>query len=455
MLNRLLLIFLEKKGDAKGNKVPEIFLSNFYSLDESKRREILFACKDSNIKTQRRVDLMNYVRNSGLETKPISLDDPRRKIVFKEMKSNNGVTWANFTDNMQDRMFGNLTGYKLYHLDENGNVDISRPNEKAWDFICKQNGKFQQEYNFDFLRADMGYLSYNDQTRDIHSKVKQYIQEHGAKHFASLGECFCGLGKSSDSEAIKRKNYDSVLGNLHYENVYDYNFTDIVKAYNFSPDYKVSLTSITADSDQARYNQHYDNFQNKIRTFLGLFLNQPSYMGMGLETRDTNATDGKNLTKDFINNWGIKKYEWGNNQEFFHTLSGMRNAFSKIKDTIQNQLHYWLWTSDKQVASWFYYAKENMKPSYLFVTNTANYEKSDVEIQNLFDTNVSENINKDHDSLAITEVYSTEKKSPVSGQIILKGKPFKIKHIQPGECKIYKVVDSKKLDEIISNNNLK
>lgn len=445
--------FLKENGDAKGQPVKSIYLQNFYNLSEDRRREILFGRNNSEQKTQRRVALMNHVRNANLETKPISLDDPRRKIVFKEMKSNNGVTWANFTDNMGDRMFGNLTGYKLYHLDENGQVDISKPNKDAWDFVCKQNAQFQKDYNFDFLRADMGYLTFDDETRDIHAKVKEYIQSQGAPYFASLGECFCGFGKQSDADGIKRKNYDSVLGNLHYENVYDYNFNDIVKAYNFSPDYKVSLTSITADSDQARYNQHYDNFQSKIRTFFGLFLNQPSYMGMGLETREDNPTEGKNLTKDFINDWGIKKYEWGNNQTFFKTISEMRNIFAKIKDDIQKQLHYWLWTSDKKVASWFYYTKNTMNPSYLFVSNTDTNQKDEVEIQNLFDTNMSENINKNCDALALKEVYSSEEKDNADAVIMVKGKSHKIRNLKPGECRIYRISNPKIIEDKINNKS--
>ncbi len=439
--------FLKENGDTKGQPVKEIYLQNFYNLSEDRRREILFGSDNSEQKTTRRVALMNHVRNANLETKPISLDDPRRKIVFKEMQGNNGVTWANFTDNMGDRMFGNLTGYKLYHLDENGQVDISKPNKSAWDFVCKQNAKFQQDYNFDFLRADMGYLTFDDEKRDIHSKVKEYIQNQGAHHFASLGECFCGFGDNQNTEAIKRKNYDSVLGNLHYENVYDYNFNDIVKAYNFAPDYKVSLTSITADSDQARYNQHYDNFQNKIRTFFGLFLNQPSYMGMGLETREDNPTEGKNLTKDFINDWGIPKYEWGQNKSFFKTISGMRNVFAKIKDDIQKQLHYWLWTSDKKVASWFYYTKDALNPSYLFVANTDTNQKDEVEVQNLFDTNVSDNINKNRDTLALKEIYSSEKTEASDIDIMVKRKSHKIRNLKAGECRVYKIINPQKIDE--------
>ena len=438
--------FLRKYGDSKGNKLNEIVLQNFYTFKEDKRREILFGNDSFKARTQRRIALMNYVRANGLETKPISLDSPKRKIVFKEMKSNNGITWADFTDNMQDRMFGNLTGYKLYHLDKNGNVDISKPNTSAWNFICDKNLEFQKKYGFDFLRADMGYLHFDDKDRDIHAKVKQYIQEQGTPYFASLGECFCGFGHS-DTVSISRKHYDSVLGNLHYEKVYNYNFNDIVKTYNFSPDYKVSVTSITADSDQAKYNEYYDDFQNKIRTFLGLFLNQPSYMGMGLETRNINPTEGKNLTKDFINDWGIEKYEWGKNYNFFQIISKMRSVFLDIKDDIQKQLHYWLNTGDRKVSSWFYYTKDTFMPTYLFAVNTDVYEKEDVEIQNLFDTNVSSNIKDKYHRVAAKEIYSSEEKSSKEWYIISQGKRFKIKNLKPGECRIYKISNPEQLEK--------
>lgn len=306
--------FLRINGDDKGEKIPEIILKNLYSFKEDKIREIIFSNGNLKTRTKRRVALMEHIRSLGYETRPISHYSLKKKVDFKKMMQANGKTWAIFSDNGggtdEDCQFGNLAGFKLYHLDKNANPDITRPNIEAWEYICKQYANFQSEYGFDFLRADMGYLHYGDSLRDIHSLIKEYIKQNGTKHFATMGECFSLLGYGED-EAIRRKNYDSVLGNLHYENVYNPQFCSIIRAYNFNPNYKVCLTSITADSDQTKYNENYDNFQNTIRLFLGLFSNQPSYMGMGLETRDTNPTEGKNLTKDFINNWGVKNYEWG------------------------------------------------------------------------------------------------------------------------------------------------
>lgn len=446
-VEKLVVDFLQSNGDSKGQKVNPMILENFYNLPEEKRRQLLFGTRDTGLseqqRTQRRIELMDYIRNCGFETKPISLDDPRRKIVFKEMMSNENASWATFTDNQEDRLFGNLTSYKLYHLDENGEVDINRPNYKARDFLVDKTVQFQHEFGFDFLRADMGYLSFKDNKFDIHAALKDCIGK-SEKHFSTFGECFAGFGDNQTSvDDIRRKKYDAVLGDLHYQNVYKPDFSDIVKAYNFSPDFKISLTSITADSDQARYNEHYDNFQDKIRAFLGLFLNQPSYMGMGLETRDVNPVDGKNLTKDFINDWGIKKYEWGSNREFFDTLSGMRNLYSKIKDSIKKQAHYWLWTQDKNVLSWFYYNDKNNKPSYLFALNSSPDYKEETEIENIFDTNIKEGL-KDKNGLALREVYSSD--NNVIDSVVIKGKKFKLRNLAPGECRVYKVLNPEALN---------
>lgn len=423
-VKELVVDFISKNGDSKGKPVSEKILSNFYNLPENSKRRILFGDNAE----KRRIALMNFVRENHFETKPLSIDDPRRKISFKEMMSNEKASWATFTDNMDDKIFGNLAAYKLYHLNENGEVDTSRPNCSAWDFLVNKTVDFQKEYGFDFLRADMGYLSFGEDKRDIHAVIKQQIQNYNPS-FATFGECFAGFSDNNPRE-IEAKNYDAVLGNLQYENVYDYNFLNKVKDYNFSNN-KIAITSITTDSDQACYNQHYDNFQNKIRTFLGMFLNQPSYMGMGLETRDVNPTDGKNLTKDFINDWGIEKYEWGKNQEFFDFLSGARKVYSSIKNVIKNQLHYWLWTNDNKVASWFYH-NENKTPSYLFVTNTDNNYKDEVEIQNVADV-------CDKEKVALKDIYSSEKKK-LEAHVVIKGKKVKVTNLAPGECRIYKVV---------------
>lgn len=433
--------FLRNNGNAKGEKIPEATLQKLYSLKEDKIRELLFGNSSTEEQERRRVELMNYIRSFGFETKPISIDDPQRKIVFKNINIDKYTTWAGFTDNLDNRIFGSLTGYKLYHLDENGYVDTSRPNYSAWEFICRKNLEFQSEYNFDFLRADMGYLHYsNDKKNDIHSCVKHYIQQHGAPYFASLGESFSGYSDIKN-EALRRKSYDAILGNLHYEEVYNPNYNFIVKRYNFAPDYKICVTSLTADADQAKYNNYFDDFQNKIRVFYGLFLNQPSYMGMGLETRDANPTESAKLTKDFINNWGNKFYEWGQNDHFFNIISGMRYAFAKISDKLKSQLHFWLNTGDKKVASWLYYDKKSSIPSFIFVANADTNNKDEVEVQNPFDTPMAEEFGREKNSLAVKKVYSSKDCNCEEGQIIIKGKKYKIRNLAAGECRIYKVIN--------------
>lgn len=438
--------FLRKHGNSKGEKISEIVLSNFYDFNDDKKRELLFGT-DIKTKDARRISLMNAIREAHFETKPVNIDNAGRKISFAEMKSENGITWATFTDNMGGKLFGNLAPFKLYHLKENGEFDMSRPNQKTWDYVCDKTLKFQQEYGFDFLRADMGYLFFNDKERDIHTKLKEVIQNNGAKHFATFGECFFGIPDYAQM-FVKRKNYDAVLGDLHYKNVNDEDFIAHLKRGNMDPNFKFSNTSITADSDQSRYNQNYDNHQNGLRYFAGLFLNQPSYTGMGLETRDLNSDKYETHTKDYINDWGLGKYEWGKNTEFFKTLTSMRNMYTKIKNTIQNQWHYWLDTSSNKVASWFYYDKETKKPSYAFITNTAK-ETKDINVQNILDTKACNNLSTN--ALGLVEIYSSKKTSEntdkppkLSSQIVMKGNSMNLTNLAPGECRIYKIINPSK-----------
>ena len=293
----------------------------------------------------------------------------------------------------------------------------------------------------------MGYLHYNDEKMDIHSTVKNFIRQSKAKHFASFGESFNGY-RNTENEAIKRKAYDAILGNLHYEQVYNPSYNDIVKDYNFAPDYKICVTTFSADADKSRYNSCFDNFQNTIRLFYGLFLNQPSYMGMGLETRDVNPTESAKFTKDFINDWGNKKYIWGQNDYFYKIISSMRSVFAKIKDEIQNQLHYWLKTSDKRVASWLYCDKQTSAPSYIFALNADTEDKSEVEIQNPFDTPQGKIIGQRKSTLAAKQIYSSKETDYNEGQVIVKGKKYKLRNLKAGECRIYKVYNPEVIEKM-------
>ena len=130
----------------------------------------------------------------------------------------------------------------------------------------------------------MGSLNYGDFSRDIHANVKEYIQQKSAQHFGTFGECIFRYGTSA--EALKRKKYDIVLGNLQYKSPYEYDFIDYVRGSNCNPDLKITNAIMTIDTDNASHNDIYDNSQNTIKLFFGLFLNQPSYASMGFETRD-------------------------------------------------------------------------------------------------------------------------------------------------------------------------
>lgn len=442
--------FIKINGNAQGEKASPILIENLFGekISNQKRGEILLGNGNVNERNKRRLELMNAVRKAGYETKPVHIESPLIPVYFDKIHHNDTTDWAVFKDNRSNKIFGNLTAFKLYHTDRYGNIDKTRPNTKAWDYICNHIKDFQNEYGFDFLRADMGYLDYLDDNRDLHASIKKSVQDNGAKYFASFGECFSP--ECMDNPWIlDKKNYDAVLGNLHYKEVLNNDFLDTVKRYNFNPNYKISVTSITADSDQAVYNNLYDKLSNQIRVFLGLFLNQPSYTGMGIETRDINPTDGKNLTKDFINDWGIPKYEWGKNKNFFKIISEMRNLYSNIRKTIHNQLHYWLYTSDNSVASWFYYDKKSKMPSYLFVVNADEHTKPQTKVQNIFDTNIFENQSASVDKLPLKEIYSTQKPKKLEGRIIAKGQEIKITNLAPGECRIYKVIKNSKA----CNNN--
>lgn len=129
----------------------------------------------------------------------------------------------------------------------------------------------------------------------------------------------------------------------------------------------------------------------------------------------------------------------------------MRRIFSKISDQIKNQLHYWLHTSNEKVLCWLYYTKENFNPTYLFVANTSDEKQNEIEAQNPLDA-----VNSGSRTVGLKEIYTTcQNKKIRPNYIVTKGKIFKIKELEPGECRIYKVIDPKSKKAIESANHRK
>jgi len=168
-------------------------------------------------------------------------------------------------------------------------------------------------------------------------------------------------------------------------------------------------------------------------------------MGMGLETKDVNANAEKFFTRNYINDNGLRPYEWGKNHEFFNTLLGIRKIYAKIGVELKTKLHCWLNTNNSDVGSWLYYSKKDKTPSYLFVMNTARVKKENLEIENPLDMPFFKNELQNH-RLGIRNIFSTDK-SPkkIVAQIIYKNNPIKITNLAPGEGRIYKIIKNSHL----------
>lgn len=352
---------------------------DIFEKDEETRKNIIFP-KNVN-EFQIRMKLRKAIRDKGYEPVPVVEHAPNRPIIFKRIEKNNAESWAVFEvrDKEQSaKIFGAITPYKLYPTDKNGYPEQNNILKDSWEYFANHINDFQQEYNFDFLRADMAHNqiahSHNNKDKDygcpeLWAYVKKNI--HKTKpYFATAAEAFYSTYYIDGISDMINKNFDIVLGNMNFKNLNtDYiNFIDdfinpFRKNFNFYP----CVTVFTNDGDMESHNIFFkSNKENLARYFISMFLNLPSYTGMGFELRDINPENKNNYSFNYVKKQ-IQDYSFGTNLEFFGQLTKIRQKYIDMKNIIDNYDLDLIYSLNNDKSLCFEYSGK--KISYLIAVN--------------------------------------------------------------------------------------
>ena len=164
--------FLKTNKTADEKEFTTENLYENYNYSEIER--IIFG-EDLQTRTKRRIDLMNFVREKGFETIPVTEHSPLRPIKFDKIVRDENISYATYEVKNKSPfalMFNSITPYRWFKIDNQGFIDVNRPITKTFDYFLQKTANFQKEYNFDFFRADMGHNqishAHSGQEKDIH-----------------------------------------------------------------------------------------------------------------------------------------------------------------------------------------------------------------------------------------------------------------------------------------------
>lgn len=448
--------FLRQNNSSKNEKLSDNCIENLYTnkISVEELEKILFG-EDEKQRLQRRKLLIEHVRNAGFETIPVTEHAPSRPVVFdKIVKTQEGSHTEFKVNNMSSeaKIFGALTPFKLYKTDKDGYPLCKAIQEETWKFIANLYSNFVQEYNFDFMRADMAHnqLSHSHNSdskvfcnqKEIWKSIKEKIQTI-KPYFAVLAEAFLNMDYYIDGyQDLENKKVDIVLGDLNYlflNHEYIYRLkTRNNNYYNYN--FKICSTSFTNDSDRKENIIYYSSPMScEIRYFTGLFCDSPSYCGIGFELRNFEQEKKETFTSNYTN-FQKHPFAWGNNQELFANVLKMRELYSKIGDEIKNKKVFWLNPENDRQACWIYYDEKHEKPLYLFVINLdASCSQKDITITDLYNC-VSKN--KKYKFKTILSLAVDDNKNKAA---FIKDDVLRLNNVSLGECCVYKIETANKI----------
>jgi len=361
-----IVTWLSERGPALDGEVLPADADALFALDEDTRLRVMFGDPgDTYGRTDRRIDLVKYLKWFGLEPVPATMGPPFRGIEIdpdpdKLVIDKHGMHWPEMVisePQFMSRVFSPMARYKLHErVDENRDwaIDFERPLTAAWDYICEHYARARHIGNFDFMRGDMAHVQMRpdgvpdvvDGYYDIHRAVKHHIQrEHDAPWFAYFAEAFLPARDvfqfGEELDHLEAAEADVVLGDLQSTVVGDAEYLRRFRRYlddlatrRAAPSY----TLLTADKDDPRFDEFY-RAGNEARLLTALLLtDMPSYVGLGFEIRDVHFEPAPNehYTKPFVfeetgdsNIYPSKarfsdRYVWGTNDELFARLTAVR-----------------------------------------------------------------------------------------------------------------------------------
>jgi len=365
---------------------------NLFSLSENKRKNIIFPANID--KFIRRMELRKVIRDVGFEPIPVVEHAPMRPVLFDRIETLQQDNWAVFkVKNKANhaKIIGSVTPYKWYKTADNGYPVKNAIENDTWNYFIDKVYNFQKEYNFDFLRADMAHNqishSHNEEKDmknplEMWAILKKQIQRI-KPYFAAFAEAFYTTYYIDGLQDMQNKDFDIVLGDMNFKNVDENYFNwidDFLTPFRENFSFHPCVTIFTNDGDLPGHNQYFKSLKNNcIRYFISMFLNLPSYMGMGYETRNLEPE----LQQEFSNEYVKKQnenYIFGNNLELLEFITKMRSFYSEYKHIIENNELSLIESESQSALVWSYVNNNEIK--LLFIVKLD--ENADIDISNDF-----------------------------------------------------------------------
>ena len=406
---------------------------NLFELPEEEREKIVFA--QNSDRTQVRIKLMKKIRAAGLWPLPVTEHAPMRPVIFQRIKKSGSDYWAEFE--VKDRakaakIIGCITPYKWYKTDKDGYIVKNGVEQEVWDYFSDKIFDFQKEYNFDFLRADMAHNqishSHNGKEKDETEKqemwayLKDKINEQ-KPYFGILSEAFFNTYYINGIADMVNKKADIVLGNMNFQYLnkeYIDTVDDFLNPFRKNFPFYPCVCIFSNDGDLKEHSKYFQSEEaNEIRFFISMFLNLPSYMGMGYETKSLKPGKPAEFSNEYVKHQS-KPYLFGTNATLFEQITLMRKLYEKYKNTIDTSTLKLLETDNPSCLAWCYLKKDRAK--LLFAVNL-NPKKQTVNIKSPLLTDRAE------------FVYTNSKYDEITTDI--ENGSLAIENIYIGECAVY------------------
>ena len=437
-------------------------------VDEAQRLRLLFGKAaqrpgEPDGREARRIALVKHLRADGYEPVPATMAPPYRGLVVDARPEarrvdEHGLVWRDYAiaePRAMSRVFGPLARYKLYGRkddNERWEIDFAQPRPAVWRYVCEHYAAVQSRYGFDFMRGDMSHVQMRptgvpeqvDAHYDLLRAVKRRIQID-APHFGYFAESFLAepdvMGYGDELAHLEASEAEVTLGNLQSMAVDGPEFLSELSRYvAIGQTRRVSpcLCMITADKDDPRFDAFYLH-GSPLRFLLGLFVgDQPSYMGLGFETRDVHEQPAPNehYSKHYVfeDRDGPKAthgpYVWGENAALFATLTELRRLADAIGEKVRGRPTRWLSLPEaSQHARALAWTQAGDHPTHLFVANV-DPEQSLPQLE----------LPSPKPAATWELLLSTAEAVDVDRRLSAQGASLTVARLEPGECRVYALV---------------
>ncbi|MEM9527974.1 MAG: hypothetical protein AAGA31_15270, partial [Bacteroidota bacterium] len=332
-------------------------VGGLWQLPEENRLQLFFGHPDDFWGRQRRrIDLVDWLYQRGLEPVPATMAPPYRGLEVDPDPAavtidEAGRVWRDYritAPTKMSRVFGPLARYKLFgRKDDNQawEIDFDQPRFWVWDYLTSHYAEQQERFHFDFMRGDMSHVQMRpegvpeaaDDYYDPLRSVKLRIQEK-APYFAYFAESFLTepgyMAYGNEVDHLVRSEAEVTLGNLQSTVPGSVEFWDMADHYlrianntALSP----AWTVITGDKDDPRFD-HFHHHAEVVRLFTGLFLGfLPTYYSLGFEQRDRHYERAQNEVYSKLYVFQEKRgdkavsgsFVWGSNLPLFVQLTDL------------------------------------------------------------------------------------------------------------------------------------